>query len=216
MKINLIVVAFAFLITKLHGQSQLSILNPLPRVGQEIELAVSISENKVLVGTGTIKLTEGFSQKGAALVGPFSFAFNNNLYVTDSILVTVEEQLRDVEGVWIRYVNINSDLFLIIEERIPTGTVSEGKGADNLSFSAKRKHFEFLSDKLEELDFEIQTINTSTKIELIDVPHSQNKTTVSYKLEVIKFRKTESSVIPLKIDLSFFTNVRKLDTFWIK
>lgn len=60
--------------------------------------------------------TFAFDSPGEYVVGPFEFSFNDSTYSTDSIIVTVIEDIPFEEGVWVRLVEENGKQFLIIEQ----------------------------------------------------------------------------------------------------
>ncbi len=131
-----------------HAQNaiELSIDNPAPRVGDEVEISFSIdfftneikrqldtdadiieSHGHYGISSDQFSQTLTFKKKGKHTVGPFQFEFNGQTITTDSIVVDVAEKLPLTEGAWIQVVSDHKgNHYLIIEQLIPNTDDQQG------------------------------------------------------------------------------------------
>lgn len=153
---NLLLITGLFCFTILHAQDtlELTISNPSPRVGDEVELSIpfeffaeyvesTLNEsiktpndeffgNEIEVFSRTIV----FSKVGKNTVGPFEFDFNGKKIITDSIVVNVTEKLPFEAGVWIRVTqDQEGNKYLIIEQLIDNQG-DKMKSEDVVTFTA--------------------------------------------------------------------------------
>lgn len=205
-----------------YGQSMLTINNPAPRQGDEIDINVKLLDNKVRVGEGTIKFTQEVTETGPLTIGPFKFMLEGKTYETDILTVTVAPRIPiDIkDGIWIRIVEFNEEKHLIIEQRI-SGQWKTKKGDNEvtMTYGSGVIYAEFREEVFEENGLEILASTSSSGSRLLDKNAPFGHGTVSYKIEIFKFKKTDEFSKKLRIDKRSFNNFPdnvKIDDVWIE
>lgn len=191
------------------SQSRLNIINPSPRIGDDVDVSFELEKDGKKYGYGNIKLTDATKKLGKCTIGPFSFSIPQMKFETNNGDINVVAKLpNDPEGVWIRYVKSNGIDFLIVEQCLPTFEEVEKSTSTELSVSTKRKrsHFEFKQELFEEKGFEIISMNSSIGIRSFEKEIQTNKQ-FSYKILILKFRKAGMINKKERIDNVFFENV---------
>ena len=138
---------------QLHGQEvvSLSLGNPAPRVGEEVRLTLDLTfmTDQIKAQTDTrIKFLDKsfitdpdnitqnivFQQAGEYVLGPYDFTFNGKKYQTNTLAITVADELPYQEGLWLRCVRQNDTQYLIIEQQVANEMLKESSRDVN-SFS---------------------------------------------------------------------------------
>ncbi len=206
-----------------YGQSRLTINNPAPRQGDEIDISITLTDNEEGVGKGNLKLTQELTETGLVTLGPFKFTIGDKTYETDILTVTVSPKIpNDIkDGLWIRLVDFNGEKYLIIEQRISNQWKREKKNDNEVTMTHGDgvKYAEFRKEVLEDNGLDILTSSSSTKSQLLDKNDTFGNGTVSYKIETFKFEKTDKFTKKLRIDKRSFDNFPdniKVDEIWIE
>ncbi|MGB1037135.1 MAG: hypothetical protein ACPGYY_00675 [Bacteroidia bacterium] len=134
---NLIVGIFILFGLSSFAQNNLEIRvsNSAPRVNEPITIYFScgfISEvldsqiflagndakqlNRYYLSSSEISKSLTYSSVGDKQIGPFSFTFNNKVYRSDSIVVTVVPDIPKGDGVWVRQMNVDGIDYILIEK----------------------------------------------------------------------------------------------------
>jgi hypothetical protein len=136
----------------------LTISNPAPRVDDKVEISIDISflsntldsqlspeiekhEFNQFYGNSAkfYKKTISFPKAGEYTVGPFKFDFNGKQYVTDSLIIQVDEKLPYREGVWARVVEMDGKKYLVVEQMIQNKSdvkKKKSKGSYTISYTS--------------------------------------------------------------------------------
>lgn len=158
--------------TNAQNAIELSIDNPAPRVGDDVEISFSIdfftdeikrqletdantieTNGRYGISSDQFSQTLTFHKKGKHTIGPFQFEFNGQKISTDSIVVDVAEKLPLTEGAWIQVVSDHKgNHYLIIEQLIPNTSDQNGY-EESYSFSEEMGSDDNLAD-LAEHNFE--------------------------------------------------------------
>jgi hypothetical protein len=130
------IVSFSIQFAHAQERIKLSVDNPAPRIGDEVELRFSMpifseilsSQLENVVGLA-VKPSRGyrenevvqtltFEKVGNYAVGPFYFTINGEEFKTDSIVIEVFEALPKEEGLWVRKTEFIGTTYIIIEQII--------------------------------------------------------------------------------------------------
>lgn len=219
---SILFLASLFCVTVLQAQDtlKLSINNPAPRLGEEVELSLSLDflakeiESQLNDGidlldspsySGGKKLLTKlvFSNVGVQQVGPFQFNFNGKEMLTDVLTVDVAEKLPFEEGVWFRSVtDSKGDQFLIIEQYMNNESNYQ---KEELGFSYTvggvlgegKKYVEIDDTSKYGIEFDFKQSNSTTKREEGSDPFSVGMS-YSFKKYLIVFDDSFSGSFTLK------------------
>jgi len=212
-----------FISTWTWGQVELSTNNPAPRVGDEIKISFSLKDMDERFGNGDLKLYEKLTESGTINIGPFTFTIGGKVYESDVLTINVAPKLPDnvKDGLWIRLVDFKDSKYLIIEQRISNQWKREKKSDNEFTMSHGDgvKYADFKRQILENNGLMINSSSSSSSSQIIDDKDLFGAGTVSYKIQVFEFQKTDKFKQRVKIDKDAFTNLpdkTKIDTIWIE
>jgi hypothetical protein len=191
------------------SQSRLNIINPSPRIGDDVDVSFELEKDGKKYGYGNIKLTDATKNLGKCTIGPFSFSISQMKFETNNGDINVAPKLPDdPEGVWIRHLKSNGIDFLIVEQCLPVVNKVEKSTSTELSVSTNRKrsHFEFKQELFEEKGFEIISVNSSIGIRSFGKEVKTSKE-FSHKILIVKFRKDSAINKKERINKVFFENL---------
>ena len=112
------------LASTVHAQDiKLEVIYTQPRVGQTFSFSLNLDflekylketlpSEMELSGTSAFTTYSNDIQvndTGKFILGPFMFNFNGQTLKTDSVIIQVIKPLEEKEGIWIRFVENNSD-----------------------------------------------------------------------------------------------------------
>lgn len=118
MKISISLVVMLVSAQGLFAQAKLSTLNPIPRLGDSIEISLDINDS-ISGFSGSLKVNKLPEQTGPYSVGPVKLSINDQAFETDILTVDVQPALPKgvKDGIWMRLAEINGSYYLIVEER---------------------------------------------------------------------------------------------------
>ncbi|MBC5773863.1 hypothetical protein H8S95_07295 [Pontibacter sp. KCTC 32443] len=229
MRYLILLIFFTVPLSVYAQHSQLSVKNPSPRVGEQIEIVMTLKKEDLetlekkksktieefskiqdnFYGSGSLKFSNVATEPGIKQFGPFDFKFGDITVKTDSIKLNIVPALPadKKEGLWVRVVEFRRENYLILEQRIPNQLKSE-KRDDQITheFSAGGVKFAELDQaKFELKGFDIISTNTSSNSQTIDKGNLATGT-VSYKISIYKFSKTDKFSKKVELDQSMFSN----------
>ncbi len=204
--------------------------NPLPRVGQSVNLQIRLDrkdlsllerkpeltgeETSTLhsnrVGRGSFRITEVFKDTGNVVVGPFTFVIGGETYVTNSIKLSVRPALPEGarEGLWVSSIRLNNQYYVVVEQRVPTSFKRDSNDPNTITLNSSGVNFaELDTDKLHERGLELISSSESTDNQFLGKDISTG--VVSYKVTAYKFRALKNFSGSIKLDRSFFPGLPK-------
>lgn len=209
-KVTNLYLVFSLITHSCFSQSKLKVTNPSPRVGDEIEIQIQLEQNGKKYGHGTLKLSETTKVEGETSIGPFTYEFQNKTFKTDVLNINIAPRLPlESEGIWLRLIKLNELYTLIIEQRISNYWKKESS-TDGKTLSLKNKidHFELKRETVEDKGFVVVEVNSSSGPRTLK-ENSTMEDVVSYKILILKFKKSVPMNAKVKIDETFFLNVKK-------
>ena len=228
MKKLILVISILTSIQSFAQNSKLSVYNPAPRVGEEIEITITLKKENIeeielkggksieefnqlqdnFYGSGKIKFSNIANESGLKKFGPFVFNFDGLTISTDSIELTVYPALPDSvkDGIWIRNVDFNNKNYLIIEQRISNQWKREQTtNPTTLSFGGDDVTYAILDeDKFKSKGLKISSSSSSSSSQVVDKKDIFGSGTVSYRIATFQFEKTEDFKKKFKLDKKFF------------
>jgi hypothetical protein len=212
-----------FISTWSLGQAELSINNPAPRVGDEIKISFSLKDLDERFGNGDLKLYETLTESGTINIGPFTFTIGGKVYESDVLTINVAPKLPEKvkDGLWVRLVEFKDSRYLIIEQRISNQWKKEKKSDSDFTISHGDgvTYTDFKREILENNGLKIISSSSSSSSQIIDDKDIFGAGTVSYKIQIFEFEKTDKFKQRVKIDKDAFINFpdkTKIDTIWIE
>lgn len=121
---------------KSHSQfAELEIVNPAPRVGEDINVSYSLILIEE-IGKGTFTLKDYNDETGKVTIGPFEFVVDGVTFKSDSLSLTVFPKLpNEKDGFWVRYFEYKGEYYLITEQRFSGVWKSKKEDQNSVSFS---------------------------------------------------------------------------------
>ncbi len=163
-----LIILILFPINLALGQNLIiSVSNPSPRLGQEINVYLRITDYynpldsidgdiERDLGRGQIELNSWALDTGIVKIGPIAIVVNGVTYKSDSIELRVEQPLpAETLGLWIRQITFRDRDYLIVEQRIP-GEWKDTKPKNKNTFGT-----EFTSEKYEFGELETDSFDAS-------------------------------------------------------
>lgn len=200
----------------------MTINNPAPREGDEIDISITLEDKEEKIGEGRLTLTQILTETGPVTIGPFKFVIADKAYETDVITVTVLPKIsNDIkDGLWVRLVDFKGERYLIIEQRISNQWKIEKKSDNETTVTHGEgvKYAEFKKEILEDNGLDIPESYSWTKSQVLDENDPFGSGTVSYKIETLKLEKTDKFK-KIKVDKKSFNNFPdniKIDEVWIE
>lgn len=196
---------------KIVGQSSMVLIqNPLPRIGDEIEIEFAISSDSVKdlkAKGGSIKFKKVLSDTGKIVIGPFIFREGKQLYHTDSAVLHVDKALPlEAEGIWLHSGFYAGQQYLVVEQRIP-GEWKVKRG-ENWSSSFVPAYEEFAELDLTTLKgVNLQFMSSWSGSKSMYLGEFSGKIDVMYKCYVYRIRNFSSD--SSKIEKGNFINFPK-------
>ncbi len=202
--------------------------NPLPRVGQSVNLFITLDKTDLSalerkenltgaetdemhsnrVGRGSLKITEVFPDTGNIVIGPFTFVVAGTAYVTNSIELTVRPALPDAsrEGLWVSCIRLNNQYYVVVEQRVPTAFRRDSDDPNTITLNSSEVEFaELDTEKLLDRGLELISSSESTDNQFLGKDISTG--VVAYKVASYKFRALKNFPGSIKIDRSFFSRL---------
>lgn len=242
MKLTFTLLLLSLLTCGFGQNSKLTVYNPAPRVGDEIEVTITLKKenleqieskktktikefnmvNDNFRASGKLKFSRLASEPGVKTIGPFIFNFDGHSVSTDSIELTIYPALPDSvkDGIWIRNVEFNSDNYLLIEQRLSDQWKRESNGnSSSLSHGGDGVTYALLDkDKFKSMGLEISNSSSSSSSQIVDEDDIFGSGTVSYRIATFKYNKTEDFK-KFKLSKKFFSDLPpnyKLEEIWIE
>jgi len=212
--------------------SQLHTYNPIPRLGEEIQITFSLrkqdltslaekddmtqEERDILadnfIGSGSFKTNKVATDTGTVTIGPFSLTFGERTYHTGVLTLKVYPKLPSNirQGMWMRYVEIGEHGYLITEQRVDTKPKTE-KTSTGVSFSmgdaADVAYAELNKSKMEKLGLKIISSSTNTATDTVDkIGDEIFSGTVNYKRCTYTIEKQVNFKGPIELTKKLFDN----------
>lgn len=215
----------------LSGQSiEFSLVNPAPRLGDEIEIKYNILDDSATVpdygklnalmsasmlqpvrktlGTGTLKLTSLQMDTGLISIGPLSLTFNHKILKSDSLQIRLDAKLpNEKTGIWIRQVTFKGVEYLIIEQRIAgEWEVKKTRNSTTSTFDTDdEEYIEIMETETDNISFFGGYSYSASQ----SLPIDGEDITVGYKLSIYTINKKSSFKAPFKLDKSNLKNLSK-------
>jgi hypothetical protein len=236
------VLVFSFLTVRSLAQSTIAPNNPLPRIGERIDLEITFKRESLAwleqkerktaeenvrleqnrIASGSLKISQVMNDTGLVTIGPFRFTIGDQTYEAPPVALRVIEALPDSEhqGIWVRTAQFGRYQYIIIEQRIPNSWKRSRDGGNTISMSAEGVQFsEFLAEKLEIHGLELVHSMTSTDHQVLNQPSASVPSTVAYKQAIYRYRRPDDFRSAVKIDKTYFKDVPKtvkVQEAWIR
>lgn len=195
--------------------------NPSPRIGDQINLSILLSNTdsvvssadntEARVASGSLKLVQALYDTGAVKLGPFTFAISNRTYEAPMITLRVRPALPEgeVRGLWANIVSYQGYLFVIVEQRIPSSVKRDPGDPNTLVMSADEPEFaELNTERMQKFGLEFVSSSVNMDTQMIE-GRGSTMVGVSYRLAAYKFRPLRAFPANVRIDKTFFSHFPK-------
>jgi hypothetical protein len=229
MKKKLTLILIIAHLTTLGQVATLDIIDPGPRIGETLEINISIEKQKLKtknkngvytkdewtaisnnnLGSGQLKFYEILSDTGQITVGPFTFLIDGTQIISDTLVVKVYPGLPAVEdGLWIRQISHLGKDFIVLEQRVfnrrkSNNSNKRSRDSDGVVFARIN------TERLKEYGVNLYTINSSTSSEVVGEDDTIGSGTVSFQKLIYEVRRTEEFKGQLKLKQDFFVDYPK-------
>lgn len=204
----------------------LDVVNPMPRVKDQIEITVTVESTTSSQMQGEIaarvKLKDMCLDTGLVTIGPFKFVVNNQLFETGKLELKVgpELPLDIVDGLWINVFNFNSKSYLVIEQRVANRINKERNLANEVVVNKSEEELLFaeLNEELL-LDKGVSILSTHSssgkKITTLKDPRGS----FTYKTTIYTYELTPEYQGTFEITKDYFKDFplnTQIDNIWIR
>ncbi|WP_160144074.1 hypothetical protein [Chryseolinea soli] len=206
-----------------YGQTgEISIINPLLRVGDEISVNVLISDAESSIVRGQLSLKKMCLDTGWVDVGPLKIEVQNISYETNALKLKVMAPLppEKTTGLWMSLVEVNSGQYLVLEQRIGRNVEWKSKSKNELVIrtDSDQSGFAELNEaRLKEAGIEVVSSSTRSGDAWVDIFNKNGA--YNYKVSTYELKKLPEFKRAVKLDKTFFTGFpEKMESkeLWIR